>query len=265
MRTIFRLYLELGSLNLLLAELRKRWIVTKVRLHKDARRVGGIPFTRGPLAHLLRNRFYIGEVAFKGEILKGEQSPILDRALFEAVQAKLSEQATSHKALRLKSEALLAGRIFDDRGNRMSPTFARRRGIKYRYYLSTALLHGAPERAGSVRRVPAAEIESLVLIGLRDHLKLSEPLDDPGLVNKHVARVEVQTERLLVQLAWADESDRDSANLDTLYIAWQKAPPTRRREILLPEIHFTRKHPPHKGRNPRHPGRINCTWTPLAQ
>ena len=46
------------------------------------------PFTRGPLAYLLRNRFYIGEVAFKGEILKGEQPAILDRALFDAVQAK---------------------------------------------------------------------------------------------------------------------------------------------------------------------------------
>jgi hypothetical protein len=59
-----------------------------------ARQHGGIPFTRGPLAHLLRNRFYIGEVAFKGEILKGEQFPILDRDLFEAVQAKLREQQT---------------------------------------------------------------------------------------------------------------------------------------------------------------------------
>ena len=43
----------------------------------------------GPLAHLLRNRFYIGEVTFKGEVLAGEQSAIVDRDLFEAVQAKL--------------------------------------------------------------------------------------------------------------------------------------------------------------------------------
>ena len=120
-------------------------------------------------------------MAFKGEILKGKQPPILDRALFDAVQVRLSEQATSHKAMRLKSEALLAGRIFDDRGNRMSPTFDRRRGIKYRYYLSTALLHGAPERAGTVRRAPAAEIESLVLSALREHLKLSKPIDDRSL------------------------------------------------------------------------------------
>jgi len=54
----------------------------------------------------------------------------------------------------MKSEALLAGRIFDGRGNRMSPSHARKRGIKYRYYLSTALIQGRVERAGSIRRVP---------------------------------------------------------------------------------------------------------------
>src|SRR5256885_1284415 len=68
-RTIFRSYLRLGSLNLLMAELRKRGIVSKARTLKSGAIVGGIAFTRGPLAHLLRNRFYIGEVVFKGEVL----------------------------------------------------------------------------------------------------------------------------------------------------------------------------------------------------
>src|SRR5467141_3769205 len=112
-RTIFRSYLKLGSLNLLMADLRKRGIVTKVRTLKTGETVGGIPFTRGPLAHLLRNRFYIGNVPFKGEILKGEQPAIVDRDLFAAVQAKLSEQVNGHKAARLTSEAMLVGRISD--------------------------------------------------------------------------------------------------------------------------------------------------------
>ena len=80
-RTIFRRYAELGSLNLLMADLRKRGIVTKVRTLRSGEKFGGIPFTRGPLAHLLRNRFYIGEVTFKGEVLKGEQTPIVEQRL----------------------------------------------------------------------------------------------------------------------------------------------------------------------------------------
>src|SRR5262249_45238378 len=131
-------------------------LVEATHAGKTGETVGGIPFTRGPLAHLLRNRFYIGNVPFKGEILKGEQPAIVDRDLFEAVQAKLSEQVNGHKTARMKSEALLLGRIFDDRGNRMSPSHARKGGVKYRYYLSSALLQGVVGSAGSVRRVPAA-------------------------------------------------------------------------------------------------------------
>jgi site-specific DNA recombinase len=188
-RTIFRSYLKLGSLNLLMADLRKRGIISKVRTLKTGQTVGGISFTRGPLAHLLRNRFYIGKVAFKGDILKGEQPAIVDRDLFDAVQVKLNEQRNNHTTTRLNSEALLIGRIFDDRGNRMSPSHARKGGVKYRYYLSSAAFQGQAEHAGSIRRVPAAEIETLVATSVREHLKLSESMDDRTLVNTHVAHI----------------------------------------------------------------------------
>ena len=74
---IFQLYLELGSLNLLMKELRKRGIRTKVQQLKSGRMIGGIPFTRGPLSYLLRNRFFVGDVVYKGETLPGPQPPIL--------------------------------------------------------------------------------------------------------------------------------------------------------------------------------------------
>ena len=60
-RTIFRSYLTLGSLNLVMADLRHRGIVTKLRTLKTGRSVGGIPFTRGPLAYLLRKKISIAK------------------------------------------------------------------------------------------------------------------------------------------------------------------------------------------------------------
>src|ERR1700720_550291 len=225
-RTIFRSYLKLGSLNLLMADLRKRRIVTKVRTLKSGETVGGIPFTRGPLAHLLRNRFYIGDVPFKGEILKGEPPALVDQFLLEAVQAKKSEPVAGHKAARMKSEALLIGRIFDDRGNRMSPSHARKGGVKYRYYLSSALLQGMAGGAGSVRRVPAADIEALVVRSVREHLKPVVPIDDRSVIDTHVARVEVQPEQLVIHLAPAKRPDRQRANGDNiLNVQWRKTPP----------------------------------------
>ena len=248
-RTIFRRYVELGSLNLLMADLRKRGIVTKVRTLRSGEKVGGIPFTRGPLAYLLRNRFYIGEVTFKGEVLKGEQTPIVDNDLFEAVQTKLTEQTNNHKTTRTNSEALLTGRIFDDRGNRMTPSHARKGGMKYRYYLSSALLHGAANRAGSVSRVRAAEIEALVIRTLREHLDPLPPIDDRSLVKDFVARVEIQQERLVIQLADASGKDSREGTGNILHVPWQKANSTRRREMLLPEGAELRKLRPIRSEN----------------
>jgi len=132
---------------------------------------GGIRFGVGPLAHLLKNRFYIGEVVYRGEVHAGEHEPILDRDRLEAVQAKLAANAVARKVRLRGSASILGGRIYDDRGNRMSPTHSNKLGVRYRYYVSHALLQNRKEEAGSITRVPAPEIEQLVLDGVRRHLE----------------------------------------------------------------------------------------------
>jgi DNA invertase Pin-like site-specific DNA recombinase len=206
-RTIFRRYLELGSLNLLMADLRERGIVTKERKRKKGRAVGGIPFTRGPLAYLLRNRFYLGEVRFKGEILAGEQLAILDRELFNAVQAKLSQQLTNHSLQRNESKALLLGLITDDRGNRMGPSYTTKGSRKYRYYISTPLVQAQRHKAGSIARVPADEVDALVLRALRDKFPDAKELGDAEMVRIFVGPVVVQNGRLLITLKNQETSE----------------------------------------------------------
>ncbi len=233
-RTIFRSYLKLGSLSLLMADLRIKGIVTKVRTLKTGETVGGIAFMRGPLAHMLRNRFYIGEVTFKGEVLAGEQPAVLARDLFNAVQAKLTEQVTSHEVSRTRSEALLLGRIYDDRGHRMTPSHVRKRGIKYRYYISSALLQGRPKQAGTASRVPAKQIEDLVATAVRGHFKEPAEIADAVLIHRHVVRTEVQPNQLVIELAAANFK-RKRNDRNTIAVPWRKTPSTRRREVLVPE------------------------------
>jgi hypothetical protein len=183
-----------------------------------------------------RRRFiYIGEVAFKGEVLQGGQEAILNRNLFEAVQAKLDEQSNNHERTRTRSEALLTGRIFDDVGNRMSPTHARKAGVKYRYYLSSVLLNGAAERAGSVARVPAAEVEAVVVKSVREHVRSQREIDDRILIETHVVRVDVHTDHLIIKLAQAEAENDDIRPETVLSVPWQKMASTRRREILIAE------------------------------
>jgi site-specific DNA recombinase len=261
-REIFRGYLKLGTLNLLMDDLRTRRILTKVRTLKTGETVGGIPFTRCPLARLLRNQFYIGEVVFKGEILAGEQPAIVDRGLFEAVQAKLNEQVTNHKVARMKSAALFSSRIFDDRGRRMTPSHALRRGMKYRYYISSALLQGRPKQAVTVSRIPAGEIGSLV-INCEVTLMYRWRSPRRSSSKNHVICVEVQPDQPVIELteqtgsyqAEAEEPQRDRGAVaqDTIH-------PTPRDSRA--RIGGTSKYPPHPCREPRTPACIDCAGTP---
>jgi site-specific DNA recombinase len=118
----------------------------------------------------------------------------------------------------------------------MSPSHARKGGVRYRYYLSAALVQGAAERAGSVRRVPAADIEALVIRSVREHLQLSQTIDDRSLVDTHVARVDVQSHQLVIKLAHLPTANSQKQGDDgVLHVDWQKTISTRRREIIVPE------------------------------
>jgi site-specific DNA recombinase len=244
-KSIFRRYLELSSVNELLRDLRERNIRTKTRLLSTGATRGGIPFGRGALYYLLSNPFYIGEVKYKNEILPGEQSPIMDRALFDAVRQKSLAQWSHRTVVRNKSDHLLTGLLFDDAGHRMIPTHATKAGIRYRYYVSTPVLHGEAKTAsaGSVSRVPAADIEDVVVKFLKEHLAANQDKSTTSAVRpgdrealaQLVAGIVVHRNRLIVQFK-SDHTDEASDCSDdrTLTIPWQKPPSKRSRQILLP-------------------------------
>ena len=170
-RTIFRLYLERGSFSKLVAELDRRKIVTKRRATKVEKYRGGIPFTYGPLAYFLKNRIYLGETHHGGKWFKGEHESILDRPTFDRVQDLLKTNTVKRKVKLSESGALLQGKLFDDKGNRMGPSFSSKNGVRYRFYISTAL-RGRRHEAGSVTRISAPEIEALVVASLSKQLNV---------------------------------------------------------------------------------------------
>ena len=167
-RLIFSRYLDLGSLPALQKDLRERGIVTRRRTLSSGRVVGGNFLTNGPLAYLLRNRVYLGEINHRNQSYPGEQEPIVDQGVFESVQAKLSGNRQGLRQRRQSSNALLLGKLFDDRGNPMTPSYAIKKGVRYRYYVSSVLAQGRKEEAGSVARVAADAVERIVLDAVRD-------------------------------------------------------------------------------------------------
>jgi len=241
-RMIFRRYLKVSGINELVRDLRAKNICTKARtLSKTAKTRGGIPFGRGALSYFLRNRFFIGEVKYKGEVLPGEQPAIMDKSLFEAVQQKLSAHQ-SHKTLtRQKSDHLLQDLLFDDAGHRMIGTHATKAGVRYRYYVSQPGLHGEARttQLGSVSRVPAPDIEQAIVSAFRKHRTDDHPRGeindkqirfDRTTLPTLISRIEVRRDQLVISL----RPTNDSAQPEVLSIPWQKPPSKRARKILLP-------------------------------
>jgi site-specific DNA recombinase len=179
-RAIFRRYLALGSIGLLIIDLHSRSIRPRSRIGPNGAAIHPSHFMVGPLAHLLKNRFYIGEVAYRGEVHPGEHPPIVDRSLFEAVQARLKEKAVKRRIFRTQSPAFLMGLLYDDRGNRMSPSHANKKGVRYRYYVSQALLQKRQSEAGVIFRIAAPEIEGLVIAAVRHHASTINRADAPN-------------------------------------------------------------------------------------
>jgi DNA invertase Pin-like site-specific DNA recombinase len=253
-RTIFRRYLELGSVNRLVADLGVRKARSKIRTLSNGQTRGGVPFTQGSLFYMLRNRFYIGEVRFKNEICPGPQPPLMDRGLFDAVQARLIQQRSHQTVTRTKSAYPLAGLVFDDAGYPMVATHATKNRVRYRYYVSQTILRGSSKMpCGSVSRVPAADIETVVAEALAKHL--GNRTEVAGIVNgihrkavvDNIARIEIRKNQVAVRLKSpaADEppnqgAGRTPSGLDQndagpwLLIPWRKPPSKKAREILLP-------------------------------
>ena len=167
-KLIFERYLELGCVRLLGAELDLSEIRSKHRISETGRSVGGGPFSRGALYYLLKNRVYRGEAVHKGAAHPGEHAAIIDEPLWNAVQAKLSAGGSKQGRARGGSGALLMGLVFDDNGNRMSPSHTTRKAGRYRYYVSQAVLQGRKKEAPSVARIGADDLERAVVDAVRD-------------------------------------------------------------------------------------------------
>ncbi len=170
-RRLFRLYLEIGGVRALKVEADRLSIVTKQRHQQNGKGTGGKPFTRGNLYRFLSNRIYLGQIEHREATYEGQHDAIIDRELWDQVQHQLKsgavERNRSHNA---EGIHLLTGLIFDDTGDRLSPTYAIKNGKRYRYYASNRLLQ-AHRKQKDGWRIPAQTLEQATLHGLAHFLK----------------------------------------------------------------------------------------------
>jgi len=163
-RRIFRGNAALKSVNALKDELEADGVVSKTRTNRFGRASGGTAITRGALYRMLQNRIYRGEIVHKGKCYPGLHEAIIDEALWNEVQAALAENRVERVSRSTAaSPSLLAGLVYDDSGDRISPTHANKKGTRYRYYVSQSLIRGSrPKAPVAACRVPAADLEAIV-------------------------------------------------------------------------------------------------------
>jgi site-specific DNA recombinase len=206
--TIFDTYLALGSVHALERRLLANGIRSKLTISAKGISRGGVPFNRGALFHLLRNRIYRGEIVHKDKVHPGLHPAIIDAELFDAVQARLESQ-TRRTTTRLgkASHSLLTGRIVDADGEPMSPTAAYgRHGKFYRYYVSAPLQQGGKRVATDPhpRRIAAAPLEALLTKRLLQLLPHQAGSADPAKALDRIQRIEAREGQLIVTLTTSD-------------------------------------------------------------
>jgi hypothetical protein len=166
-RTLFRLYLELGSVQRVQEEAQRLGLTTKVRRGAGRRMRGGRPLSRGHLYRLLGNPLYVGRIAHHGDSHDGQHAAIVDSATWEAVQKRLAAQTPARTSRTDEPRpSPLRGKLFDEAGVALTPSHAVKSGRRYRYYVSRDPSPGATAGASNRRsprwRLPAREIERVV-------------------------------------------------------------------------------------------------------
>jgi hypothetical protein len=126
---------------------------------------------------LLSNPIYTGQIAHRGELHPGQQPALIDNENWSAVRDRLAANMSDHRRKAKGAEpSLLAGLLVDARGQRLTPSHAVKKGRRYRYYVSAALItDGGTDRAQGWR-LAAREIEEAVI----------RRIDQPGEIRRAV-------------------------------------------------------------------------------
>jgi hypothetical protein len=199
-RRIFRRYLELKSVAAVAEELRRDNVRSPRRISTTGRVSGHRPLTRGNLYSVLSNQTYIGLAVHKGVAYPGLHHPIIEKDLWDRVQSVLADNRVQiKKQARAKHPSLLSGLLFDGQGERLTPTHATKNGRRFHYYVSRSLITHGRHAAGPRWRLPAAEVDTVVIGAVRAMLT-----DEPKLLDA-LELAELAPAQISITLASARE------------------------------------------------------------
>lgn len=188
-RMIFRRYADKKSAIGLLEELKREGVRSKERITKAGNRFGGNIISKGALYCLLSNKTYRGKVDYKGKVYEGEHEAIVQKDLWEQVQKVLADNKAVRTPSNTPSRSFLKGLLHTEEGTPFSPSHARKKGKRYRYYQTRN------EPGEKIMRLPAPQIEENVVAELRSFLQ------EPKRVIAEIGRIGIKpdADRVLLE------------------------------------------------------------------
>lgn len=161
---IYERYLTLGSIRALKVELDNQSTLSPQRSRLSGALYGGRPFSRGNLHRILSNPVYTGKMVHFDKVFQGQHPAIIEQPLWDAVQEKIAgnKQSLSQRP-KVASDSLLTGILYDEAGVKLHPSHSQKKSKRFRYYISQALVNDGRASIPQGLRLPAQELETLVL------------------------------------------------------------------------------------------------------
>lgn len=216
LKMIFEQYLKLGCVTKLKTWLDDNNIKSTRRISLQGKELGGKSYSRGALHSILRNPIYIGKILHKENLYDGLHDGIIENDLWGAVQERLQSQAAKKRGYQnISHKSPLRTILYDVSGQTYSMTYTRKDKKQHRYYISKYLSENKTHPQQFLTRLPANEIETVVInavhqniakaLGLNDieHYAMIKAIEQQNFENhiqKFIKRIEVDESEMRVQI-----------------------------------------------------------------
>ena len=174
-RTLYDLYLEHGTIREVKERAEELDLRSRRRERSGDRASGGKFFDRGHIHHILNNPIYAGQIRHKRQVYEGQHPAIIDPKIWKQAQHMLECGAAKPRGTKQKTtRSPLAGKLFDETGDRLTPSHSRKNGMRLRYYISRRLVTDRSRTHPDAWRLPAGQVEGLLADLVKQHLMRPE-------------------------------------------------------------------------------------------
>ncbi|MDG2257788.1 MAG: recombinase family protein [Paracoccaceae bacterium] len=198
--SLYGLYETHGTIRSVKAKADALSLRSKQRHTASGKRTGGVPFDRGHIHQILTNLLYAGRIKHKTLIHAGQHEAIIEPDRWDRIQQVLQDGAAKGRARKTaKQSSLLCGKIYDETGDRLTPSHSKTKaGARLRYYVSHRLIKNSGDGNKDGWRLPAEELEAKVASVIAKHVRAQGFFGNiaPNITASAIADARDKTQRI---------------------------------------------------------------------